>query len=1311
MTLINVDNFMRRLGARENLLLTSTPLVDMINLTMPKGTLLHYVPLSPDDRGFRADSLLAVHWPTRIRVNLITEGLYPNGRTQNIQFNAMKYTKEYFKRQPGLKRSRNLERDIMDERDMVVLDYTLIPRMVRYAHSVDVYQNFWANMAETVIQQINRVNGRRPQFIQIPIGGHWMTEAEFKVNLEGISVSHRERLRDPALQWVLEIYRMLKGAPSLIEKITSEDVYFIFTVDTKSVFLPLSVLYTFADTDALAGAKFHDLLEKLLMTRTVSDEEAGAISKEADTEDASDEAVSKLMPPALQQQLGEMVEVGLLTAAQQKRYANAIVAMAEIPSPDGKTTLAEFATVTPEDTVIDPDINVPIDTPIVPEKALKSTVANMKSKYVREVMDKDIANVFLSLNRGGVILRDYNVTKTADALEETQTLEITLLPVVGRETTFKIELPVFNEDGTFMVGGIRYSIDNQKTDIPIRKTKSNQAGITSYAGKIFINRSGLAKNDSDRWLRKVIRETAMSTADERVTSLRYGTNAVPNVLLPRDYTALMVDYSGFKSGDLTFDFVYSGRIERYGKEVVSRLEKKGSVICGTYKGEPMVMDVNGFITGKDLPGLDILGTLGGSWGKRPGDIAVFKSGRREVPVIYFIAYHLGLDKTLRKLKVPHRWETLDKRLSPGLNEIAVNFADERIYITVSDPLQAILWNGLADMEDMTRRLNSAEFNRKDGWMASLSHYGANKWHTDNWTLMNDLFLDPITLEVLRDMKEPENLIDLFIRAADLVKTNDAPRESDPKYMRIRGLERVSGLIYLAMYEAIAEQRRKPNARNEPITIAPTEILRRLNEDASVQLVSEINPIHALKEQEAVTLSGTGGRTARTLVKRNRVFDQNDLGILSESTPDSAKVGIRGFLTPNAKVQSLRGMYGEYDPDDGSSSLLSTTALTLPDMDRDDGKRAALGAIQQSAVVPTVGSEPMPYRTGYDAVIASRLSDFFVFRAKQDGEVVKVTDNVIQVKYEDGSKEGYRLGTKHGVVAGELIPHNYVTDKVKGSRFKIGYVLAWNSGFFTRDFFNPENVIMLSGVPAVVALKEGNDTLEDGSAISDAFRRKLMTSVSKNKGIMVDFDQEIEGLVSVGDVVEFDTKLVTIKEAGTLGLEKTDAALLALSKLSSQSPKAKVGGKVSRIEVFYMGDPSEMSPSLKALVEADNARREKEVKDLNRSTAGKTGLVRKPTFISGEKLVPGKVIISIYIDMELESGIGDKSVVANQLKTVHGRTLEGINRTEDGRDIDLIFGAQSVNNRIVLSCIIQGVMNMTVRKKNQLLAEAYLAAGE
>ncbi|QAX96126.1 hypothetical protein [Vibrio phage vB_VmeM-Yong XC32] len=846
--------------------------------------------------------------------------------------------------------------------------------------------------------------------------------------------------------------------------------------------------------------------------------------------------------------------------------------------------------------------------------------------------------------------------------------------------------------------------------MPIRKTKPNQAALTSYAGKVFISRSELAKHDQGRWLRKAFSAAALTNGDDRVTSLRYGTNKIPNVPLPRHYTSFMSEISGFDSGAYKFDFEYEKREQRYGEKAVANAERSGAVVCGTYDGAIITMNMDNTVNVPKSAGGSILELTGGGWGTPPSDVAIFRSLNRKIPVVMFLGYTLGLDKLLRKLKVRHRWEPLDRRVQALQNEIVISFADERLYVDVKDPMQSLIWSGLKDMEEMTRRFNVSDFNRRDGWVVSLPYYKANKGHADNWTLMNDLFLDPITLEVLADMKEPDNLVDLFIRCCELIKTDDAPDEADPKFMRVRGMERISGLLYLAMYEAIAAQRRMPNSRNEAITLMPSELRNRLNADSSVQLVSEVNPVHNLKEQEAITLAGEGGRSARTLVKRNRVFHENDLGILSEHTPDSAKVGIRGFATPNARINDLRGTAGTWTPEDGSSALLSTTALLFPDMDRDDGKRANLGAVQQSAVVPTAGSHPMPYRSGYDSIIASRVSEFFVYRAKEAGEVTKVTDKVIRVKYASGREEGYRLGVKHGSVAGELIPHEYVTDKVVGSTFEEGWVLAWNSGFFARELTAPENVSMLSGALATVVLKEGNDTLEDGSAISENFRKKLSTRISKNKGIILDFDQEIEGLVTVGQEVEFDTILGTIKEGTLTGLEQTDASLLALSKLSNQTPKAKTGGVVTRIEVFYMGNIDDMSESLRAIVEADNARRAEESRDLNRGAAGRTGELRKPTYVAGEKVIPGKVVISVYIDSELESGIGDKSVVSNQLKTVHGRIMEGINRTEDGRDIDLVFGAQSVNNRIVTSCISQGVINAVVRKKNQQLVDMYFSEG-
>lgn len=370
-----------------------------------------------------------------------------------------------------------------------------------------------------------------------------------------------------------------------------------------------------------------------------------------------------------------------------------------------------------------------------------------------------------------------------------------------------------------------------------------------------------------------------------------------------------------------------------------------------------------------------------------------------------------------------------------------------------------------------------------------------------------------------------------------------------------------------------------------------------------------------------------------------------------------------------------------------------------------GKRQNLASIQQSAVVAAKGYGSMGVRTGYEGVIASRCDDTMAFTAKQSGKVTKVNDRRIVVEYGDGSTDTQKLGVVHGVNAGDVVPHHIVTDLQIGTKVEPGDVLSWNDGFFERDLFSKGNVVLKTGVPATIALIEGNDVLEDGSAISERMSDLLTTSISKRKTLLVEFDKEVLNLVKVGDTVDYETVLCSIRDQSLNTLEQDDASIAALGRLASSSPKAKFAGKVTNVEVFYMGETSDMSESLQAIVKADSRRRAKDRKDEGPLTAS-TGQINEPTFVGGEKVIPNTVAISIYIDDELKSALGDKSVVANQLKTVHGRVMQGRNETEDGTPIDILFGWRSVMARIVLSVIMQGLGNRVMRKLSNDVLEAY-----
>lgn len=348
----------------------------------------------------------------------------------------------------------------------------------------------------------------------------------------------------------------------------------------------------------------------------------------------------------------------------------------------------------------------------------------------------------------------------------------------------------------------------------------------------------------------------------------------------------------------------------------------------------------------------------------------------------------------------------------------------------------------------------------------------------------------------------------------------------------------------------------------------------------------------------------------------------------------------------------------------------------------------------SAFVPAVGYDVMPCRTGYDAVVASRLGSLYVARVEKPGEIVSVSKDFLKVVYDDGEKQGWEIGTIHGKAEGKAIPHIFTTDMSKGDRFEPGDILAWNTGFFERDFFAPRNVVMKTGAMFRTVLMENNDTLEDGSRIGARAQSKLATWTSKEKGILVRFDQVVENLVEVGQDVAEDDNLCRIFEAGTEGIATTNAALDALNKLVGNNPTAGKQGKVTRIEVVYNGNEEDMHPSLRAIAENDAKRRARYARETGKKVA-KTGKISRPSFVSGEKVIPDTMVISIFIDSLLPHGVGDKHSMANQLKSVPGGTLIGINETLDGKEIDMIFGYRSVNDRIVGSPIKQGTVNTTM----------------
>lgn len=343
---------------------------------------------------------------------------------------------------------------------------------------------------------------------------------------------------------------------------------------------------------------------------------------------------------------------------------------------------------------------------------------------------------------------------------------------------------------------------------------------------------------------------------------------------------------------------------------------------------------------------------------------------------------------------------------------------------------------------------------------------------------------------------------------------------------------------------------------------------------------------------------------------------------------------------------------------------------------------------------------MPVRTGYEQVIGQRAGDTYAVKAKDVGEVTFVGPEHLVVSYasDDLPDDHVSIGRYYGKSAGLTIPHDIVTDMKVGDAVKRGDVVAFNTGFFERDVFNPTDVVWKSGILVTVALVEDTNTIEDSSAISEDIARKMRINTSNIREIVLRFDQGISNLVNLGESVESESILCFIEDAltaqsGAFAEEVIDS----LSVMGRNSPRAKYDGTIAKIDVIYNGQLEDMTDSMRQVAMAADKRRAKRVKQLNNDDAA-TGLV--------SDIEMDTMIVRIHIDSNAGAADGDKVVFGNQLKSVVCRVMTGRNETKDGTPIGALFGAQSVEARQVLSPLHMGTTNVLMSLLSKRSAKAY-----
>ena len=358
------------------------------------------------------------------------------------------------------------------------------------------------------------------------------------------------------------------------------------------------------------------------------------------------------------------------------------------------------------------------------------------------------------------------------------------------------------------------------------------------------------------------------------------------------------------------------------------------------------------------------------------------------------------------------------------------------------------------------------------------------------------------------------------------------------------------------------------------------------------------------------------------------------------------------------------------------------------------------------------------RTGYERVVAHRCKPPFSYAAEEDGTIEKIDNDAhMLIVYYPGSKK------RITVEFGDLYTNNggggfYATQNIvingfkQGDKVKRGDVIVYNEKFFFADPFTKQ-VDLGFGELANVALIDNAKTVEDSSIISKKLADALEFNPVHPRDIVITKQTTIHKYAAVGTVVSntdplmvFDQSVISDDMFG--GID--DEASQLLANINRRTPKAKFTGTIVKIDVFYLGDTTDMSSSAKNLVNSVNREKAKRAA-ISKDTANASDFpagtkITQSTRIGKTVLDENTLIVRFYIQQTQAMAGGDKNEFGSSSKSVCIGSDENGWTTEDGLTVDALFSQLGLLKRLISSPQLMGIANRCLEKIENDVLDMY-----
>ena len=940
--------------------------------------------------------------------------------------------------------------------------------------------------------------------------------------------------------------------------------------------------------------------------------------------------------------------------------------------------------------------NKEIKADVINENMKNIPFNNFEKGYNENLLDYDLTNILMSFSKKDrpLYLISLNKEDTSTAIDKIYTYKAVFEDERGIRHTLTFDMPKFVDNKFIHINGSDKLFINQIIPLPVTKVSPDEVQVSSNYNKVFIRRFG--KNVSTKISRfhKIIPEL-----DSKLFKYTKGNNIQDNTPF---MTTIEYDELGSKYSTITIVnenlTIYFNQpeirrvIENYDLEFDNNKEIPFAIKDNPDGSHQLyTLDINNdTIFGTDISPVDfIIGEISKDIPKFKNEFSKVSVGKKymytratimakKVPMILLLSFLNGLEPLLNRIGIDYQFTDTRPQLKEDSSKKSIITFKDGYFVYPTVPFSnALLLNGLYDLP--TEEYNFLDFSSKDIYYDLFTKLFGRRNIGNAFENFNELFIDPITKEVLEDYNLPTNFTDLMIYANSLLENNTFDLDGDLKNYRIRSNELVNAHLYKVLSKAYENYRLTADNKNPTkMSIKRNEVINDIFNSQILEEYSTLNPIFEMDRMRATSYKGPGGcNVDRAFNIEKRAYNESMLGILAQSSPISSNIGIARVMSLNPNIVSLRGYIdpGSKDKIDNidMTSMLSGAELLVPmTVTHDDAQRVSMASTQSRHTIATMDSDAPLFGYGMDKVLAKTISNRFAYKADEDGTIVEYNEKLgyMIVEYKSGKRQVIDLSNNQALNTGSGF---YINNKLSpvhtevGKKFKAGDVLAVNKDFFQYDPISGD-VVYTSGPLARVAVLHGSCVYEDSTLVTERLAERLSSKITEKKQIVIGKNSNIYHIAKVGDQVQVGDPLLVFDESySDEYLNKLLAKMNEDEKEdiinAGRTPiKSKDNGTIIDIKIYYTVPKTELSESLQKVIRDYERPIKERLKDFQANGVNIKDLTTMNELpeqtepingkIKGVKMNDNEVLIEFYIQTIDKFSVGDKITYSTALKGIN-----------------------------------------------------------